>query len=83
MPGGGGVVVVGGVGGAPLGVDVGNVVTIVFVCSVDVVVVGVVVVGRLVVVCTGLGVDVVTLGVGTQVYPGGGCGGAGSGRVMS
>ncbi|MDO2969996.1 hypothetical protein [Mycobacteroides abscessus] len=77
-------VVVGGVGAVPLGVNVGNVVTIVFVCSVVVVVVvgGVVVVRRHVVVGTGCCV-VVTLGFGTQVYPGGGCGGAGSGRVMS
>ncbi|WP_074329600.1 hypothetical protein [Mycobacteroides abscessus] len=75
-------VVVGGVGAVPLGVNVGNVVTIVFVCSV-VVVGGVVVVRRHVVVGTGCCVVVVTLGFGTQVYPGGGCGGAGSGRVMS
>ncbi|MDO3069526.1 hypothetical protein [Mycobacteroides abscessus] len=78
-------VVVGGVGAVPLGVNVGNVVTIVFVCSVVVVVVvgGVVVVRRHVVVGTGCCVVVVKLGFGTQVYPGGGCGGAGSGRVMS
>ncbi|AMT73988.1 hypothetical protein [Mycobacteroides immunogenum] len=61
-------VVVGGAGAVPLGVNVGNVVTIVFVCSVVVVVVGgVVVVGRRVAVCTGRGVVVVTLGLGTQV----------------
>ncbi|WP_203448828.1 MULTISPECIES: hypothetical protein [unclassified Mycobacteroides] len=49
-----------------------------------VVVGAVVVVGRLVVVCTGRGtVVVVTVGLGAQVYPGGGCGGAGSGRVTS
>ncbi|MDO3307349.1 hypothetical protein P5V87_04555 [Mycobacteroides abscessus subsp. abscessus] len=76
-------VVVGGVGAVPLGVKVGNVVTIVFVCSVVVVVVVGGVVRRRVVVGTGCCVVVVTLGFGTQVYPGGGCGGAGSGRVMS
>ncbi|KRQ19385.1 hypothetical protein BKG83_00350 [Mycobacteroides chelonae] len=67
-----------------MGVSVGNVVTMVFVGSVVVVVVGaVVVVGRLVVLGTGRGVVVVTLGLGTQVYPGGGCGGAGSGLLIS
>lgn len=56
----------------------------VFVGSVVVVVVGgVVVVGRLVVLGTGRGTDVVTLGAGAQVYPGGGCGGAGSGLLTS
>lgn len=65
-------------------VGVGNVVTMVFVGSVVVVVVGgVVVVGRLVVLGTGRGTDVVTLGAGAQVYPGGGCGGAGSGLLIS
>ncbi|MBA0045465.1 hypothetical protein [Mycobacterium sp. NPDC050853] len=67
----------------PLGVNVGNVVTIVLVGSVVVVVGAVVVVGRHVVDGTGRGAGVVTLGFGTHVYPGGGCGGDGSGRVTS